>query len=180
MKCKIQKVSVLTSGHSRFDTRIFYKQSLSLSKKYQVYLIVADGLGNKKVGNIEILDVGKPINRLYRFFVTPFVVYKNALKTKADVYHLHDPELLFISCLLKERKVKIIFDSHEDYQLQILFRPYLNKYIAFLISQLLFVYLLFFLPKVDGIVCATDEIKRRLIRFNKNIVTIKNYPITKK
>ncbi len=180
MKCKIQKVLVLTSGHSRFDTRIFYKQSYSLSKIYQIHLIVADGFGNEKVGNIQILDVGKPINRSYRFFVTPFLVCINALKIKAEVYHLHDPELLIISCLLKKRNAKIIFDSHEDYQVQILHRPYLNKYLTFVISKILFVYLLYFLPKVDGIICATDEIKRKLIRFNKNIVTIKNYPITKK
>jgi hypothetical protein len=151
-----------------------------LSKIYQISLLVADGLGDETINNIQILDIGKPPNRFFKFFVTPFKLYIASIKVNADVCHLHDPEILLISLLLKRRKIKVFFDSHEDYQVQILIRPYLNKYFLKIFSHFLFIYLVFFLPKVDGIVCATDEIKKKLIRFNKNIIVIKNYPITEK
>ena len=167
MKYQIHRVSHITSGHSRDDQRVFHKQCLSLSKIYQVRLFVADGHGNETIGNIQILDVGKPYNRFFKFFVTPFQLYIATLKFKADIYHLHDPETLLVSLLLKSRKNKVIFDSHEDYQVQILNRPYLNKYFLKIISYFLFIYLLFFLRNIDGVVCATDEIKKNLTRFNK-------------
>ena len=60
----------LTSAHPRFDIRIYQKECLSLSEKYNVSLIVADGQGSKNVSGINILDVGKPKSRQDRFVNT--------------------------------------------------------------------------------------------------------------
>ena len=57
------KIAHLTSVHPRYDTRIFYKMCKSLTKKYEVNLVVADGKGDEKKDNIRIFDIGKAKNR---------------------------------------------------------------------------------------------------------------------
>jgi len=41
----MKNICHITTVHSRFDTRIFLKECISLTKLYKVFLIVADGLG---------------------------------------------------------------------------------------------------------------------------------------
>jgi hypothetical protein len=55
-----KKIIHLTSVHPRNDTRIFFKECKSLSVNgYDVYLVVADGLGNKNDDNVNVVDVGR-------------------------------------------------------------------------------------------------------------------------
>ena len=63
MMSKSLKIAHLTCVHKRFDTRIFKKQCISLSKKdnYNVSLIVADGLGSTKHKNINIYGFKLPV-----------------------------------------------------------------------------------------------------------------------
>ena len=94
MMSKSLKIAHLTCVHKRFDTRIFKKQCISLSKKdnYNVSLIVADGLGSTKHKNINIYDVGLSKNRFNRVFISVQKIYLKALNLDCDIYHLHDPD----------------------------------------------------------------------------------------
>ena len=66
--------------------------------------------------------------------------YICALGLKADLYHIHDPELLTAGYLLRLRGKKVIYDIHEDLPRQIFgksyLRPYLRASISFLIERL--------------------------------------------
>jgi len=57
------KITHLTSAHPRYDTRIFIKECISLSKvkNYEVNLVVADGLGDEKKEGVGIYGFGKNI-----------------------------------------------------------------------------------------------------------------------
>ena len=48
---------------------------------------------------------------------------------KADIYHIHDPELLLIALKLKKRNKKVIYDAHEDLPRQILTKHWIPKII---------------------------------------------------
>jgi len=106
------KVAHLTSAHPRFDTRIFVKQCCSLSKKYQVYLVVADGLGDELNSNVNIVDVGQFRGRKDRIINATKAVYNEAKIIDADIYHLHDPELIPIGLKLKKSLAKKLYLMH--------------------------------------------------------------------
>ena len=96
------KICHLTSAHSRNDTRIFYKECVSLAKikYYDVSLVVADGRQYEVINSVKIHGVDKPTGRLYRFFITPRIIYNKAININADIYHFHDPELIPIGIML--------------------------------------------------------------------------------
>ena len=171
------KICHLTSAHPRFDIRIYQKECLSLSKKYNVSLVVADGQGSTNVNGINIIDVGKSKSRQDRFINTSNKVYKAALKLNADVYHLHDPELLLIALKLKKKGCVVIFDAHEDLPKQILSKHYLNTHIAKFISISMKYYENYVCAKLDAIVTATPSIRDKFKKFAKKSIDINNYPL---
>lgn len=123
------KIAHVTSVHSRYDTRIFRKECRSLAAMgHDVTLIVADGRGDECRDGISILDVGKSSNRLIRMFATVNRVSSVATALKADLYHLHDPELLRIALKLGSVghcAAKVIFDAHESYADEMRIKQYL-------------------------------------------------------
>lgn len=173
------KVAHLTSVHPRYDARIFLKMCCSLAKKYSVYLLVADGLGNENKNSVNILDVGSSKNRIDRFFITSNLIFQKAKNLDADIYHLHDPELLIIGVKLKKLGKKVIFDSHEDTSLQILSKTYLHHKLRWAISKCYSFFEFWACKKIDAVIGATPTIADLFKRKNIKSVDINNYPILK-
>jgi glycosyltransferase involved in cell wall biosynthesis len=171
------KIVHLTSVHQRNDIRIFEKQSKSLSTRFNVFLIVADGLGNAEINNIKIIDVGKSTSRIHRMFETTKLIYNKAIELNADSYHLHDPELLPVALKLKKSGKVVIFDAHEDFPKQVLTKPYLNPIVAKLISIFMKSYEEYVCSKLDAVVTATPTIRDKFAKFCPNVIDINNYPL---
>lgn len=167
----------VTSVHQRFDIRIYRKQVTSLSKFYNSGLIVADGLGNQILNNINIYDVGRSISRTKRMFTTTRYIYDKALQINADIYHLHDPELLPVALKLKKQGKIVIFDAHEDFPKQVLTKPYLHPILAKIISVFMKSYEEYVCSKLDAIVTATPTICNKFSQFSKKVIDINNYPL---
>lgn len=119
-----QKICILTSVHSVFDARIFYKEAKALVNAGYDVTLIAQHNKEEIIDGIKIIPLPKPKNRWERFFKLDYLTYKKALQQKADLYHFHDPELLPWMMILKSKtKSKIIYDIHENTPQQIL-----NKY----------------------------------------------------
>lgn len=169
-------IAHLTSVHSRYDARIFVKECSSLAKKYQVSLIVADGEGDENINSVNILDVGKSQGRLNRILKARKAIFEKAKILDADIYHLHDPELIPIGLKLKKHGKKVIFDAHEDFPKQILTKHYLPVPVRKIISTCAEIGERILCRKFDGIVGATPFISHKFSKINHNVVNINNYP----
>lgn len=180
MTSKLNKIAHLTSAHPRYDTRIFIKECASLSEHegYEVYLIVADGKGDETHSGVHILDAGAPSGgRMSRFTSTVRAVFDKARVLEADLYHLHDPELMPIGLKLKKLGKKVIFDAHEDLPKQILSKAYLNTPSKFLISKASAAYERHACSQFDAIVTATPYIREKFLPINPRSIDINNFPI---
>lgn len=168
----------LTSAHPRNDTRIFIKQCRSLAAHgYQVTLVVADGGGNGCKEGVEIVDVGRLPGRLNRMARTTRRVLRKAIELDANIYHLHDPELIPVGLSLKRRGKKVIFDSHEDVSKQLLSKPYLGRVARLALSEGFSAFERYACGRFDGIVAATPFIRDKFLGINPTTVDVNNFPV---
>lgn len=172
------KIAHLTSVHSRFDTRIFLKQCRSLAKAgHDVTLVVADGLGDAEREGVRILDAGKPNGRLDRMVSASRRVMRRGLDINAQIYHLHDPELLPVGIALKRKKKTVIFDAHEDVPKQILSKPYINPLMRRSISGMVGAFERFACKRFDVVLTATPAIREKFASMGIRAIDINNFPL---
>ena len=116
------KVCHLASKHKMNDMRIFEKECKSLAKAgFDVTLI---GYGetpkNDVIDGVHCITLHCPIkNNLELLRKRNRMSLEAALQVDADIYHLHEPELLPIGMKLKRKGKSVIFDSHEYYGWQL-------------------------------------------------------------
>ena len=116
------KICALSSAHQPFDQRIFYREALSLVEAgYDVTLVAPYDNGRSEVRDgIAIRGFCKPAN-IFTRFLNLFYLLRVALRLDADLYHLHDPDLLpvgFILCKVIGKPV--IYDAHEHFKVVII------------------------------------------------------------
>ena len=173
------KVCHVTSVHQRYDTRIFHKECTSLAKAgYDVTLLVADNKAPEVRNGVKIISADfKPQSRLDRILHSGRVMFKYAVQVDAEIYHLHDPELLPVAKKLKQNGKKVIFDSHEDVPAQILNKHWIPKLLRKPCSEVYSIYSDMVLRKLDFVIGVTPHLVEKLRRVNQNVEMITNFPI---
>lgn len=171
------KVCHMTSAHAPEDVRIFHKECVSLAKAgYDVYL-VERGDSYEKSG-VHIVGVGQPSGgRLSRMTAFAKKVYQTALAIDADVYQLHDPELLPYGLKLKRKGKRVVFDSHEKYTEQLKRKPYLPGWCTRVIAKAYGVYEAYVLKRIDGVIFpCLKEGKHPFAGMCSHIAVVNNVP----
>jgi len=172
------KVCHITSVHSWNDSRIFYKECVSLAKcGYDTTLLIVNGI-DEVVEGVKIVNVPfKNNGRLNRIAFTGKVLLKKAIELEADIYHLHDPELLRIALRLKKKTgANVVFDAHEDLPKQIMDKAWIPSFLRKSISGLAHNYEMKIARKIDGIVSVTETICERFRKANVNVALVANFP----
>lgn len=170
------KVCHLTSVHGSKDIRIFTKMCRSLARcGFDVNLVVANAQSEIE-DSVQISGVTvRSANRLYRMIFGARAVYKKALKVDADIYHIHDPELLPWAVKLHRKDKKVIYDSHEDVPQTILDKEWIKPaFFRKLLSRLFDIYEKRQARKLDGLISVLDSITHKF--GHPNAVTIHNFP----
>ncbi|MCS3935206.1 glycosyltransferase involved in cell wall biosynthesis [Salinibacter ruber] len=125
----------LTSVHRPSDTRVFRKECRTLARAgHDVTLVVPAPESRQKEG-VQILAVDQPTNRWMRVWRTAREVIRKGRKLEADVYHLHDPELLPWSWALLDSQSPRIYDMHEDFVAQLQTKDWVTKPLRPLLSR---------------------------------------------
>jgi glycosyltransferase involved in cell wall biosynthesis len=169
-----QKIQHLTSVHSIRDPRIFHKQCKSLAGLgYDVGLVACHDRAEVLDG-VRIVPIDRPRGRLERMTRVAWRVYRAAIRERADVYHFHDPELLWVGALLKVRGFRVIYDVHEDVPKQIMSKPWIPGRARPLVSKAMAIVEQLGARLVDGIVTATPSIARKF-PADKTVV-VQNFP----
>ncbi len=174
----MMRVVHLTSAHPRYDTRIFLKMCRSLAAAgYDTFLVVADGLGDERREEVQILDAGKSRQRLSRMLAATRRVADRGLALDADLYHIHDPELLPVALRLKRQGKQVIFDAHEDLPRQILSKFYLHPVVRHPIAAVMAGFERFACRRLDAVVGATPIITEKFVAMGVPASNVNNYPI---
>jgi len=174
------KIVHLTSVHSFQDTRIFWKECISLANAgYEVSLVApCSQEAPTSISNVNFIAFPKAQNRFMRMLWSTWLVYKTALTVPAALYHFHDPELIPVGILLKIfHGKKIIYDVHEDLPKQILSKNWIPERLRYAIAYLMEKVESFGAKIFDALVTATPGIENRFKNKAQRTENINNYPI---
>jgi hypothetical protein len=148
-----------------------------MADEFNLILIVPNAK-NRQEKNVEIIGFNASFkSRFDRIKNAPQQILKLALSVSADIYQLHDPELLRIAKQLKKKSgAKVIFDSHEDVPKQISNKRWIPRFIRPLIVRIYAKYEETICKDIDGVISVTPIICDRFRGINKNTELIANYP----
>ena len=169
------KVVHLSSVHPAGDPRISVKECGALAAAGYDVVYVCPHAADDEVNGVRIRAVPKRRGRLARVALGVWDVWRAALRENADVYHLHDPELLMAGLMLRLTGAAVIYDVHEDLPLQILAKPWIPAPLRRIGSVLATGAEWVFARGMTGVVAATPQISRR---FPQNrTITVQNFAI---
>jgi glycosyltransferase involved in cell wall biosynthesis len=173
----MKKVCHITTVHSAFDTRIFYKEIETLVNAGYDVTLIAQHSSYQIVDGAKVIALPKAKNRFFRILFLTKKAYQLASEQKADIYHFHDPELLFWMIRLKKKTgAKIIYDVHENVSEQIIDKKWIPRILRKSVSALYSLKEKKFLSLIDGLVLAEDSYIK-IYKNYKNTSIIRNYPL---
>lgn len=177
--CKFTKVCILTSAHHALDARIFYREAVSLAEKgYEVH-VFGNHPKDELLKNVYIHAVRCPNNGWFRKLSSSFNFLLRVFGEKADIYHFHDPDLIFCGLALQIFGKKVIMDVHEDFKLTIINkRRNLPKILRYIIATSFDVIEKLSSRVFSGVIVVSEEIERKF-HFS-NVALVRNFPIINK
>jgi glycosyltransferase involved in cell wall biosynthesis len=166
----------LTSVHNALDHRIFKKECRSLAKAGFDVTVVGPYPEDAVKEMVRIKAVKKHPSKLGRMTRTVWNVFQEARKLDADIYHFHDPELIPVGLLLRGLGKKVVYDVHEDFPQDMMFKSYLPDWSKRVLGRLMELTESAACKQFSAIVVVTPGILVRLQKANPKTVTIFNYP----
>lgn len=121
----MRKVCHISTVHDPLDVRVFYKECVSLVDHFETFLVIRSDEKASKFG-VNMIPLRSFRYKWARVLFAPIGAFFKGLKTKGDLFHLHDPELLIIAPLFKLLGKKVIFDKHENIAGQIMSKSWMG------------------------------------------------------
>ena len=168
----------MTSAHASDDTRIFYKECVSLAKAGYEVSLVARGPAREEAG-VRVVGVGVPLRRPSfpdavllpagytgrRWHWTP----RSTISMTRSCCHM--------DCGSKRRGKVVIFDSHEFTAQAILEKHWLPKPLRRIVYRLYQAYEASVCRRLDAVISVSPHIVDYFSKINPRTVQVTNYPI---
>lgn len=176
------RIIQMTSVHIWHDTRVFHKMCASVAAAgHEVHLVVPkDDPGVETVDGVVVHGLPKPRNRRERWLTTVDRVLDTAAELQGDLYQFHDPEFLPKAPGFQKRVgAPVVFDSHEDYRLQMMYKPYLPAAVRPFVGKAVGWVEDRNIGRIAGVIAATPSIAERFAQHPACVV-VQNFPIHNK
>lgn len=176
-------IVVASSVHRWDDTRILYRQAVSLSALGKVALFAPAPFRKKKIGNITIIGI-PPWHHKHqriRLITGLYITFRNNIKHIKSI-HVHDPELLPVIYLLhhKNKHLGLIYDMHENYKELIYSKLWIPSFLRSVIKKIYIWIEEKVIPEISGAIYSPKDLKNNLLSLNSRVARIENYPILKR
>ena len=172
----MQNIYHITISHPRYDGRVFKRLCQPLAEAgLSINLIVSDGDGNEIKNKVKIYDIGYKKNKLINFLFFQIKIFFIFAKNKS-ILHIHEPILLPIGTLIKFLGNKVIFDMHENLDIQLKLKSWIKPNL--MKNLVSFSYRNFeniFLSSIDGVTVPQPIMVKMYKSQNKKIISVANY-----
>jgi glycosyltransferase involved in cell wall biosynthesis len=166
----------LTTLHAPLDVRIFEKEARTLAAAgHDVHLAAFAAPAGEQDG-VRFHSLGDEPARpgLRRLALRLVAAWRVARALRADVYHVHDPELIPVLLLLGLKRRRVVYDAHEETPREVIamhpYRPLFGR----LLSLLWTVAERLCGIRATAVVAATPSIARRFPE--RKAMVVHNYP----
>jgi glycosyltransferase involved in cell wall biosynthesis len=171
------RACVLTVVHVYNDNRIFFKQSPSLLQAgYQVTYIASCPPEAKSPEGIDLVSL--PRLPRSRRPLNWWRALKEALRSRSDIFHFHDPELMGVGLFLKIlTRQPVVYDVHENYPEVMLRRHWIPRGLRPAAASAIGVLEGLAARLFDGIVVANPPTYERFRKMTRRpVALVSNYP----
>ncbi len=172
---KMYRVVHLTSAHSPLDVRIFHKECRSLARAGYEVIVLGNHVCNEIVDSVKLQGLGMTHGRIQRMTVKMAGMCKAAFEAAADVYHIHDPELLAVALALRTAGKRVIYDIHEDLPRTMLLKAYLPRSLRKPLMWIVERVENTAARRMTGLITATPALADRFRHIHRNTVVVNNF-----
>jgi glycosyltransferase involved in cell wall biosynthesis len=153
---------------SRLDARTYYMQMLpSVGLGVRTLLIGPHGRNSERA-DVEMVPISMYRNRALRVLLALTAAVR-AGRVTANLYHLHNPELIPAGLILKFTfRKKVIYDAQEDFPSMMLTKTYLPRKIRPLIGKVVRLVEWFAARSFDGFIVADSGTLRAVARTGRS------------
>ena len=170
------RIWMLTSVHPGLDARIFYREARSAAERGYDVTVLAPGATGGRVDGVSVRTLRGPGGRAGRLVRWP-ILFVAALRGRADVYQVHDPELLPWAWLLRLlTRRAVVYDAHEFFPEAILTKQWIPRTIRASVSVLAGWLEKALAGRLSAVIGATPELADRFAAVNRLTVTVMNLP----
>lgn len=171
-----RRVCILTSVHQALDTRVFHKQARTLAAAgYAVHLIAQHERDERRSGvMINALPPNTPRSRRPLLWLR---LLSGALRCRAAIYHIHDPELLPLALLLQWLTGRpLIYDAHEYYGDEVRTRQWIAEPLRGAAGWLTERVEKAIAARLAATVTVNEHMNARFLRVQPRSIAVHNYP----
>ncbi len=169
------KICHVCSGHTNDDSRVFHKECLSLAKAgYEVHLVATAAKQSSSHSDKIIFHPLSTCKNRRERLSRCWSVAALATSINADLYHVHEPDLLG-PVLARARGKPVIFDAHESYLHVIDSREWIPRCARPFVKLGWDLVEHRLIKRCAAVVCATSDIAARYGALNSQVVVVQNF-----